>query len=465
MLLATLTALAPQVEAAPISGKLQAGAAMIDITPAASSLPPGDSIRDPLMIRLSIIGNGRTCAVLAGADQPAIPQAVYDEAAPKLERITGCPRANLLISGTHTHSGSVGGFGPNALPSQKALVDALVEAATKAKKAMKPVRVAYGTTSVDLNINRDRYYKNRWYQGPNPDGPSDKTLAVVEFLDANDKPVVTYLNYAMHPIDFYLSGVISADYAGEASRYIERRYPGSVAIFALGAAGDQNPRLLRPLYNLINARTGAPNAADDRPTSPPFWRVEEKDQNRRLGVAMAQPVPETDVPLYRLRIRESSEAVQAMGSLLGESALIVMANDMSPLTAEGAIWGGNEVVQCPGRDRQDRDDPVREGSLPPYSDGAPVEMTVGLLRIGDIYISAVNGEVYSEIATRLKAVAPTSRLMMTTLANGMANSGYIYSNNAGGHLTFQVIGSRLKPGCAEDAIIDSTLRLIDKASN
>jgi neutral ceramidase len=50
-----------------------------------------------------------------------------------------------------------------------------------------------------------------------------------------------------------------------------------------------------------------------------------------------------------------------------------------------------------------------------------------------------------------------------TLANGRANSGYIYSNEAATHLTFQVIGSRLKPGCAEDAIVHAAVDLMHEA--
>ncbi|HEX4808998.1 MAG TPA: hypothetical protein VH325_08715 [Bryobacteraceae bacterium] len=42
-----------------------------------------------------------------------------------------------------------------------------------------------------------------------------------------------------------------------------------------------------------------------------------------------------------------------------------------------------------------------------------------------------------------------NKAVVVTLANGMANSGYIYSEEAYSHLTFQVIGSRLQPGCAE----------------
>jgi hypothetical protein len=122
------------------------------------------------------------------------------------------------------------------------------------------------------------------------------------------------------------------------------------------------------------------------------------------------------------------------------------------------IWAGESAFTCPGRDRLDNS--VREGALPPYKDGAPVNLKVGLLRIGDINFVRVNGEVYNDIAIHLKDRAPEKQTMMVTLANGAANSGYIYSNAASSFLTFQVIGSRLKPYCAEDKIIDAALDLM-----
>jgi hypothetical protein len=44
-----------------------------------------------------------------------------------------------------------------------------------------------------------------------------------------------------------------------------------------------------------------------------------------------------------------------------------------------------------------------------------------------------------------------------------AGSGYIYSDEAYSHLTFQVIGSRLKPGCAEGKIVSTAVNLMRRA--
>ena len=86
-----------------------------------------------------------------------------------------------------------------------------------------------------------------------------------------------------------------------------------------------------------------------------------------------------------------------------------------------------------------------------------------MLRIGDINFATVNGEVYSQIAMRLKREAPANKTIVVTLANGGANSGYIYSDDAYSHLTFQVIGSRLKPGCAEGKIVSTAIDLMHKS--
>jgi len=53
---------------------------------------------------------------------------------------------------------------------------------------------------------------------------------------------------------------------------------------------------------------------------------------------------------------------------------------------------------------------------------------------------------------------------VVTLANGVANSGYIPNDAAFGVFTFQVLSSRLKPGCAETAIVNGWLDLLQAAS-
>ena len=87
---------------------------------------------------------------------------------------------------------------------------------------------------------------------------------------------------------------------------------------------------------------------------------------------------------------------------------------------------------------------------------------LGLLMIDDIAIGAVNGEVYNKIAQRLKKESPYAKTMMATLTNGFANSGYIPDDASFGHNTFEVLSSRLQPGCAETGIVDGIIALMPR---
>ena len=71
--------------------------------------------------------------------------------------------------------------------------------------------------------------------------------------------------------------------------------------------------------------------------------------------------------------------------------------------------------------------------------------------------------MFTTIAQRLKKESPFARTMMVTLTNGRANSGYIPNDAAFGYYTFEVLSSRLRPGCAEASIVNGLLELIDSA--
>jgi hypothetical protein len=121
------------------------------------------------------------------------------------------------------------------------------------------------------------------------------------------------------------------------------------------------------------------------------------------------------------------------------------------------LSGSDTIVQCPGRERTNDGRAGFEGT---YKDAPPVAIRLGLLRIGDVMIGAVNAEVFNPIAQRLKRESPFAETMMATLTNGSARSGYIPDDASFGKYTFEVLSSRLQPGCAESAIVSGILDLI-----
>jgi neutral ceramidase len=433
---------------------LRVGAARVDITPPAdpANPPSGRYAHEKLYVRAIVLDNGSARAALIGADQGGLGDAVWQAASKQIAAELNCPVENIVMSATHTHSGwGPGGFpgmrrlrpDPNAPPPP--IVGQILDAVRQAKANLQPARVGFGTGKSYLNVNRDAVDSDThlWTQAPNLDGPSDKTVAVVEFLDPAGEPIAVYMDYAMHPINGFLAGLTSADFAGATSRYVEQAFNDKVvAVFVQGASGDQNPLYLRAGTNAMASQSGV------RITGYVMTR-ETIEAPIRDGKVKAGPVdPKVKDVLERVMDSE--------GILLGEEVIRVMTN-IKRLDPNPGIVAAQKTVTCPGRNRTDN---AREGTPGTYEDGEPVNIRLGVIRIANIALTSVGAEVYSPIAQRLKRESPMANTFMVTLANGAANSGYIPNDAAFGALTFQVLGSRLKPGCAETAIVNGLLDLI-----
>lgn len=431
-------------------GTLRVGAARIDITPAseAANPPSGKYAHERLSVRAIVLDTGTTRAALIGADQGGFSEAVWDAASKQIAVELKCPVQNIIMSATHTHSGwGPGGFralnDANAPPPP--IIGQMVDAVRQAKAKLQPARVGFGTGSSYLNVNRDAIDPGThlWTQAPNLEGTSDKTVAVVEFLTMNGEPIAVYMDYAMHPVSGFLAGFTSADFAGAASRHVEEAFGDKpVVIFAQGASGDQNPLYLRTATNALASRSHAPITGY-------VMTRETVEAPIRDGKVNAGPLDP--------QVRDELERVMdSEGVLLGEEVIRVMTNT-DRLEASPSIAAEQKIVTCPGRKRTDTG---REGKPGTYADVDPVEIRIGALRIGNIAITSVNAELYSAIGLRLKRESPVANTVMVTLANGRADSGYVPNDTAFGALTFQVLGSKLKPGCAETAIVNGLLDLI-----
>lgn len=437
---------------------LRVGAARIDITPPAdpANPPSGKYEHEKLYVRAIVLDNGSARAALVGADQIAMFPGVWENASKQISSELNCPIENILISVTHSHSSFAPGAPPfrpgsaNSSPEPPPVVAHILEAVRQAKSNLQPARVAFGTGLSYLNVNRDAIdtQTRRWTQAPNLDGPSDKTVAVVKFSSPDGKPIAVYMDYAMHPVNGWLGGFVSADFAGATSRYVEQAYGDKlIAVYVQGASGDQNPLYLRAATNALASRGGVPITGD-------VLTREKVEAPIRDGQVKAGPLDPN--------VRDTLERVMdSEGVLLGEEVIRVM-TDSTRMQDSPRIAAAQSMITCPGRKRTDN---AREGTPGSYVDGDPVNIRLGVLRIGDIALTSVDAEVYSAIAKRLKRESPDANTVMVTLANGMANSGYIPNDAAFDALTFQVLSSRLKPGCAENAIVNGLLNLLQSTSH
>ena len=422
------------------ASSLRAGAAKVDVTPAQGDLPKNyEGIHDRLYSRAIVLESGNTSAALITVDAGAVPDQVWQNVTQQIQKDLGIPITNVLLTATHTHSA----------PGQTsaAYLQKIVESVRLAKQRLAPARVGYGSGVSYLNVNRNIIdpKTKRWWEGPNYDGLSDKTVAVVKFETLTGEPIAVYYNYAMHAVTVGQLDKVSADAPGEASKYIEDSLDDkAVALWSSGAAGDQNPIYYQQTYDLreIRVKEYAARGIDISNAMPPG----------------GQGLNKSDPRVAKL-MNQQKQMIVSMGQFLGEEVLHVM-RGMQRMESDVQIYGGQKAISCLGRERTNAGRAGFEGT---YKEAGPVDIRLGLLKVGDIAIAAVNAEVFNLIAQRLKQESPYTATMMATLTNGMARSGYIPNDAAYGMYTFEVLSSRLQPGCAETSIVNGILDLITES--
>ena len=440
--LVLLSVLSTPVVAQAAQGELRTGAARVDITPDVNNLPKGfEGINDRIYVRAVVLDNGESRAALVTVDAGAISTKVWSQVSDLAFSQLHIPRSQLLLTATHTHSVPFGD-GP-------AITQQIISAMKAAVEKLEPSRMAYGTGVSYINVNRNIIdpSTHRWWEGPNYECASDKTVAVVRFESLAGRPIGVYYNYAVHGVLNGQLDQISGDIPGATSRYLEDALDdGTIAVWSTGASGDQNPIYFQQTYDLraIRIKEYAARGIDISNAMPPG----------------GQGLDRHDPKVAKL-MNQQRQMTVSMGQMLGEEVLHVMRSSLERPLAAVAIHGAQKTVTCPGRKRTDSG---RAGFAGTYQDASPVPIQLTAIRIGDVVFTGVNAEVFTSIAQRLKSESPVKATIMATLTNGAAPSGYIPNDAAFGYDTFEVVSSNLKPGCAETAITEGLLDLIHDAN-
>lgn len=434
--------------------ELKCGACVVDITPTVEDgilpMPSGYSasfreltcVHDPLACRVIALDDGRMQVLLVSMDIVNLDEKLC---CPELARRTGIPEKQIFMIETTAHSTIRMGRerrnqsdeeeGKKKQEKYTAIVmERMLQAAQDALARMVPARVGYGTSQSYINTNRDTRFTDDGREftaiSANFAGVSDKTVAVLQFEDYDGKPIAFFVNY---PIFNVLmddnqaggngTGAISADIAGYVSTHLERRFPGSVAMWSGGANCDQDPIIKAKLHypdpdgggrvtDYLSAEScdvvwkclGSRNYRD---TLDAIEQIKEKEENLRLVVACG----ETAIPGRRQRIEE--------------------------------LEGTNFVRLS-------------------YENGEEMRLHLALLRIGDYALVFHGGSLYASIGLYLKEEA---LLKHTIVVTGYKNTkvafdGAICDDEGlahGGHDCDRV---KYRPGFAKNALALLMNRLI-----
>jgi hypothetical protein len=406
------------------SGSLRVGAAKIDITPKAEAAKglrnvwgtAFEGIHDHIYVRAIVVDNGRTSAALMSIDTSSIPDNL--DLRRRIEKETGIPAGQIMISTTHGHNAPAPGqpansrqYGPESAAFTTTVENSLTEAARQAKARLQPGRMVLAAGRADLNVNRDEFIGDRWKTGRNPSRPSDKTVWVLRFDNAAGEPVGFFVNYAVHGLMLGPDNkLITGDLPGTTSRFIESYYQDKVvALWTPGAAGDQNP--IASSWDLDDVLTH--------------------------------------------KVREPGEAgfqlSDAYGRLLGEEA-IRAADSSKGASPEVSIWSASRDVTCPGS-RYD----AKTGQR---TDTEPQTIHMDLLMLNNIALAGVAAEVVTNIYYHLKQESPLANTILVSLNNGRLT--YMPDDAAYDAPIFEVRSSSLKRGCGEGAIVNSFVDMIGR---
>lgn len=256
----------------------KAGAASADITP---ELPmwmsgygnrnrPGDKVEHPIHAKALALedAQGKT-AVIVTLDILGIPRLVRAAVEKKAAAQFGLAPSQLLLNASHTHTGPeirvvdslFAKLDPphteRVLKYRAELEAKIVQVIGQALARRAPAELAYGQAQAGFAMNRRENYalpKGDFHSGkvPNPEGPVDHDVPVLQVTDTNGKLLAVLFGYACHntTLDGY---AFTGDYAGFAQSHLEASHPGAVALFMQGCAGDQNPH---PRRDQIKGLTG-----------------------------------------------------------------------------------------------------------------------------------------------------------------------------------------------------------------
>ncbi len=399
-------------------GKFTVGTAQLDITPNLGCHIVGyfndriaDSIHDPLYVKAISISDGEREIGLITLDLIDIPRDFISKAKEEIFKKTGVSAEYVLVSCTHTHTGPAAApaLGTPAEPEYaESLVTKIVDVFIIARSRRVPSEIAHASGDVHEEVHNRRWHMkdgttvmNPGFLNPDaigPAGPVDPQLGILIARDPVTKaPQALYANLALHYVGSSASTWISADYFGYFASAMQR-IAGAEFLVAManGTQGNINnldftkaARTSRHPYHQIERVANVVAAEAWR-----AWNLLREEDFKAEGVVDARL---EYVPFHSRRPDEKA---------LAEAKKIYADKEHN----EFMSWiYARELVL------------LSESQL-------DYEVPVHALRVNDLGIAGLHGEVFVEFGLDIKERSPFPQTMVVGLANG--STGYIATDQA-----------------------------------
>ncbi len=396
-------------------GRLMVGAAKADITPDASLFPflaqhedyPYTGIHDSLYARAIVMDNGVKRAVLLELDEVSVPEG--KTFCRKIAKAAGVNADDIIACVSHTHST----LHPNGQDDRlQGNIDKIIGQSIAAVKAaaarLEPARVSFARTKAYVNINNGEVVQSRGQYSN--EAYSDKTLDIVRFTRTDGSLISLVLNYSTHAEVMFRSiskgggYEITGDLPGRTAQLLEVQHKGAIVLTTTGAEGDQQP--------LFTSR--------QRTSTQGF--VDQGEGGWTLVDAQARRIVDA--------VNEATETMPA-----GEDVVTL-------------ITKATEAV-VPGQHRHQN----RETNTIIDEPDKDVHIAVNQIYLNDIVFCGVAADIAAVIGVAVRNASGVKHTMLIT--NTAGSVGYVLPDEMYKNYTHAVYGSRIRPGYAQQAIINA----------
>ncbi len=349
---------------------LQAGFGEADITPRLGGRPvymagfgqnrQASAIHDPLKARAVVLRHGDRRLALVSIDVVGF---FHPHVLAVRKRLPGF--TYVLVSSTHNHEGpdTLGLWGPNPFLSGvdaaylKDVEERIVEAVQAADHSTRPVRASLGTARAPELLHDARL----------PIVKHDELVAVRFENARTGKPAGLVVQWNCHPETLGSKNTqISADFVGATVKYLSAKHRCPV-VYLTGTVGG----LMTSLHVEVKDEQGRALADATWDKTERYGRLVGQLADRAL--AAAQPLA---LAPFTVRTRDVFLPL--------DNKLYLLARQLGVLQRQAFVWTGDP----------DRAEPAdaKTGARP-----LCLRTEVGWLRLGDLDVAAIPGELYPEL--------------------------------------------------------------------
>jgi hypothetical protein len=223
------------------------------------------SVADPLFAKGVALFGGEKPVVFVSVDWCEIRNDAFDAWRDALAQAAGTTRERVLVSSIHQHDAPIADLTAQRILEERGLEGSICDlkfhqaavknVATALREEMsnrqRVTHIGMGQAKVEKLASNRRYllpdgepaFNRGSASGKNilaaqaPEGTIDPWLKTLTFWDG-DRPVAALSGYATHPMSYYRTGEVSADFPGDARARRQRETPDCLQIYFSGASGN-----------------------------------------------------------------------------------------------------------------------------------------------------------------------------------------------------------------------------------